>query len=157
MLGGYERDPQQHDGGALGLGFEIAQLPLDLQVLRRLADLVRDQLPIFQEIFARGLIREHRGGLPTVTPDGQKIVGPVESIPGLFVASGCNVGGLSTAPALGEALADLIVDGASWIDMSDMRPERFPLELTEGAGLRAAARRMYAYQYWRVKPAAVSA
>jgi glycine/D-amino acid oxidase-like deaminating enzyme len=152
MLGGYERDPQQHDAAALGPGFEIAQMPLDLQVLRRLADLVRDQLPIFQDVFARGLIREHRGGLPTVTPDGQKILGPVESVPGLFVASGCNVGGLSTAPALGEALAALIATGDAGVDLTDMRPERFPLELTAGAPLAAAARRQYAYQYWSEKP-----
>jgi glycine/D-amino acid oxidase-like deaminating enzyme len=155
MLGGYERDPQQHDADAFGADFAIAELPLDLQVLRRLADLVREQLPIFQEVFARGLIREHRGGLPTVTPDGQKILGPVESVPGLFVASGCNVGGLSTAPALGEALAELIADGRAWLDLGDMRPDRFPLELTGGEPLAAAARHQYAYQYWRVKPATV--
>jgi len=156
MLGGYERDPQQHDAAALGADFEIGQVPLDLQVLRRLADLVREQLPIFQEVFARGLIREHRGGLPTVTPDGQKIVGPVESVPGLFVASGCNVGGLSTAPALGEALAELIVDGRTWLELGDMRPERFGVELTGGDAMLAAARRQYGYQYWRVKPEAAS-
>jgi glycine/D-amino acid oxidase-like deaminating enzyme len=156
MLGGYEREPRQFDGADLPADFEIRDMPLDLQVLRRLADLVRDQLPIFQEVFGKNLIREHRGGLPTVTPDGQKILGQVESLPGLFVASGCNVGGLSTAPALGEALAELIATGSSTIDVSDMRPDRFPSELTGGDPLRTAARHSYAYQYWRVKPALVS-
>lgn len=92
-----------------------------------------------------------------MTPDGQKILGAVSGLPGLFVASGCNVGGLSTAPALGEALAELIVSGKSTIDVGVMSPDRFPLEVTAGAGLAAAARRQYAYQYWRAKPALVEA
>lgn len=153
MLGGYERDPRQLPD-ALD---DVASMELDLGVLRRLADLVKEQLPVFQEVFERGAIRVHRGGLPTVTPDGQKILGAVSGLPGLFVASGCNVGGLSTAPALGEALAELIVSGKSTIDVGAMSPDRFSLEVSGGAGLAAAARRQYAYQYWRVKPALVEA
>ena len=42
-----------------------------------------------------------------MTPDGQHIVGPVPGAAGLFVASGCNVAGLSIAPAIGEELARL--------------------------------------------------
>lgn len=63
--------------------------PLDLAVLRRLLDRVRDQLPVLHQ----APVRVHRGGIPTMTPDGQHIVGPVPGADGLFVASGCNVAG----------------------------------------------------------------
>ena len=48
MLGGYEQNPLQYDTGALPVRFDIADLPLDLSVLRGFADMVREQLPIFQ-------------------------------------------------------------------------------------------------------------
>ncbi|HEY3079436.1 MAG TPA: FAD-binding oxidoreductase [Chloroflexota bacterium] len=152
MLGGYEDDPRQYDGASLGDGFQIADLELDLGVLRRLADRVVAQLPVFQDVFARGLIREHRGGLPTVTPDGRLLVGPLGAVPGLYVASGCNVGGLSTAPAIGEALAELIALGRTRLDLSELWPDRFGPEYGDQVRLRAACQREYAYQYWTAKP-----
>ena len=48
---------------------------------------------------------EHRGGLFTMTPDGRFVIGPVPDPPGLWVASGCNGSGFSSALALGEVLA----------------------------------------------------
>ena len=152
MLGGYEDDPRQYDGAALPEGFQIADLELELGVLRRLADRVKAQLPIFQEVFARGLVREHRGGLPTMTPDGRLLVGPLSALPGLYLSSGCNVGGLSTAPSIGEALAELIATGRSATDLSSLAPDRFGPEYADTVRLRADCQREYAYQYWTKKP-----
>ena len=70
-------------------------------------------------------MREHRGGLPTMTADGQHIVGPASAIRGFYFASGCNVAGLSIAPALGEALAAWIIDGAPPIDLTPLSVSRF--------------------------------
>ena len=55
-----------------------------------------------------------------MTPDGQHIVGPVPGAAGFFVASGCNVAGLSIAPAIGEELARWIVDGRPSEDLGAM-------------------------------------
>jgi 4-methylaminobutanoate oxidase (formaldehyde-forming) len=87
-----------------------------------------------------------------VTPDGRLVIGPLKSVPGLYVASGCNVGGLSTAPAIGEALAELIATGRTQLDLSNLAPDRFGPEFGDEVRLRAAARREYAYQYWATKP-----
>ena len=70
-------------------------------------------------------VREHRGGIPTMTPDGEHIVGPAPAAEGFFFASGCNVAGLSISPALGEALAAWINDGRPPIDLSALSPARF--------------------------------
>ena len=48
-----------------------------------------------------------------MTPDGQHLVGPVPEAEGFFVTSVCNVAGLSVSPAIGEALAEWIVDRAA--------------------------------------------
>jgi glycine/D-amino acid oxidase-like deaminating enzyme len=152
MLGGYEEDPRQFEGEALPESWQIADMELDLAVLRRLADKVKQQLPVFQDVFAGGLIREHRGGLPTVTPDGRLLLGPLTAVPGLYVSSGCNVGGLSTAPALGEALAELIATGRSSHDLSEVAPDRFGPEYADAVRLRADCHATYAWQYTERRP-----
>ncbi len=145
MLGGYESDPLQVDVGALPPSFEIAELPLDIEVLWRLARSVSDQFPIFQDPAIR--IAEHRGGLPTLTTDDRYLVGPLPGVPGAWVMSGCCVGGLSDSPALGEAVAEWIVDGAPALDLSEISTARFAgRDLDEGE-LRERCRRAYATHY----------
>jgi glycine/D-amino acid oxidase-like deaminating enzyme len=150
MLGGYEQNPLQYDARALPPRFDIADLPLDLGVLRGFADAVREQLPIFQRVPEQIKLRVHRGGLPTMTADGEHTVGPVPGIRGLYVAGGCCVGGLSISPAIGEVLASWITDGAPPMDLSPLAPGREG-ELGEDA-LKAASRLHYAHHYWEHMP-----
>jgi glycine/D-amino acid oxidase-like deaminating enzyme len=140
LAGGYERTPTQFDMDQLPRTFSIADTPLDLATLHRLMDGVRDQFPVLQ----RPRIRVHRGGIPTMSPDGQHIVGPVPGADGLFVASGCNVAGLSVSPAIGEELAHWIVEGRPTEDLGAMSIERFGPEWRDESHLRRAA----AWEYW---------
>ena len=118
-------------------------------MLRGLANLVSDQLPFLGPLLEdRANLREHRGGLPTMTADDQHVVGPIAGVRGLWVATGCNVGGLTISPAIGEALAEWIVGGAPPMDLSPMSPNRFGPELDDEERLAAATRRRYARHYW---------
>ena len=107
--------------------FQIENLELDLSVLQRLAESVAAQFPIFRNVE----VQEYRGGLPTMTADGEHVLGPAPGISGLYVIGGCCVGGLSTAPALGELLAEWIVRGRPSIDLSFMAPDRLATGLPE--------------------------
>ena len=140
LVGGYETDPMPFDMAQLPTTFSIADTPLDLGVLLRLVKQVHDQFPALRE----PSIRVHRGGIPTMTPDGQHLVGPVPGAVGLFIASGCNVGGLSIAPAIGEVLAQWIVDGQPSQDLAPMSMARFGPEWTDERRLREAT----AWGYW---------
>jgi glycine/D-amino acid oxidase-like deaminating enzyme len=145
MLGGYEPDPLQPDVAALPPSFDMAELPLDIEVLRRLARSVSEQFPIFQDPAVR--VAEHRGGLPTITVDDRYLVGPLPGVPGAWVMSGCCVGGLSASPALGEAMAEWILDGAPKLDLSEVSTARFAgRDLDEGE-LRERCREAYATHY----------
>ncbi len=135
----------QVDAGAVPDSFEMAELPLDLEVLRRLARSVSEQFPIFQDPAIR--IAEHRGGLPTITTDDRYLVGPLPGVPGAWVMSGCCVGGLSVSPALGEAMAEWILDGAPALDLSEISTARFPGGELDEAELRERCRRAYATHY----------
>jgi 4-methylaminobutanoate oxidase (formaldehyde-forming) len=145
LFGGYEDVPRVVDAAALPPGFQIADLPLDLAVLQALIDEVADRFPILR--VAR--VAVHRGGLPTMTGDGQPLLGSVPGLEGFFVASGCCVGGLGLSPAAGRALADLIVDGKSEPDLAPLSVERFRGRLEDAAALEAACVAQYARRYVR--------
>jgi glycine/D-amino acid oxidase-like deaminating enzyme len=143
MLGGYEPDPLQYDMRSMPMDFQIKDLELDLSVLQRLAENVAEQFPIFRNV----ALQEHRGGLPTMTADGEHVLGPAPGISGLYIIGGCCVGGLSTAPALGELLAEWIVQGHPSMDLSFMAPDRLATGLPE-TELRERCKLQYAHHYW---------
>jgi glycine/D-amino acid oxidase-like deaminating enzyme len=145
MLGGYEPDPLQPDVAALPPSFDMAELPLDIEVLWRLARSVSEQFPIFQEPSIR--VAEHRGGLPTLTVDDRYLVGPLPGVTGAWVMSGCCVGGLSASPALGEAMAEWILDGAPALDLSEISTARFAARDFDEVELRERCRQAYATHY----------
>ena len=143
LWGVYEEDPRFFDMHSLGATFDIKDMPLDMEVLRSAADEVKAQIPILQT----AKVREFRGGIPTMTADGQHILGPVPAVDGFFFASGCNVAGLSISPTVGEALAAWIVDGKATVDLSPMSPTRFKDKTWSEQQLRREAAWQYRHFY----------
>jgi glycine/D-amino acid oxidase-like deaminating enzyme len=61
------------------------------------------------------------------TQDGLPLIGPVPEVAGAYVATAHSVWGILNAPATGEAMADLIVDGtAHALNLQAFRPDRMP-------------------------------
>jgi sarcosine oxidase subunit beta len=74
------------------------------------------------------------GGLYEMSPDGHAIVGAAPGVPNLYFANGSSGHGVMHAPALGQLVAELILDGeARALDIGALRPDRF----TSAAGARA--------------------
>lgn len=146
LWGVFEEGPRFLDMAALGPAFDVKDTPLDAAVLRRAAEDVKAQLPIL----GTAAVREHRGGIPTMTADGEHIVGPAPAAPGFFFASGCNVAGLSISPALGEALAAWIVDGRPPIDLAPLSIARFRAGTWPEEQLRRDAAWQYRHFYGAV-------
>jgi glycine/D-amino acid oxidase-like deaminating enzyme len=65
-----------------------------------------------------------------LTEDGLPLIGKVPQLAGAYVATGHNVWGILNGPATGEALAELIVEGASrTVDLAPFDPARLrPLD-----------------------------
>src|SRR3989442_14997300 len=99
MLGGYEADPLQVDVAALPPSFDMSELPLDIEVLWRLARSVGEQFPIFADPTIR--VAEHRGGLPTLTMGDRYLGGPLPGVAGAGGMGGCCVGGFRVVPPAG--------------------------------------------------------
>jgi len=65
-------------------------------------------------------------GVYDMTPDARPLLGETDGRPGLVLAAGFSGMGFKISPAVGEALAELIVAGAaSHVDLAAFRPGRF--------------------------------
>ena len=63
-----------------------------------------------------------------VTQDGMPVIGAVTGVEGAYVATGHSGWGMLNGTATGEAMGELIVDGAaSTVDISPFSPERLPV------------------------------
>lgn len=74
-------------------------------------------------------------GLRPFTPDGLPLIGPTE-IPGLWLATGHDGGGLSLGPLTGRLVAELVTTGKMSFPLEKVTPERF------AAARSAAGRRV---------------
>jgi glycine/D-amino acid oxidase-like deaminating enzyme len=62
-----------------------------------------------------------------VTQDGLPLIGKVPDVAGAYVATGHSVWGILNAPATGEAMTELILDGAARaVDLAAFDPARLP-------------------------------
>jgi sarcosine oxidase subunit beta len=67
-------------------------------------------------------------GLYEMSPDGHAIVGVAPGVPNLYLANGSSGHGVMHAPALGQLLAEIVLDGAARsLDVTALRPDRFTL------------------------------
>jgi sarcosine oxidase subunit beta len=66
------------------------------------------------------------GGLYEMSPDGHAIVGVAPGVPNLVLANGASGHGVMHAPALGQLVAEIVLDGAATsLDVAALAPERF--------------------------------
>jgi glycine/D-amino acid oxidase-like deaminating enzyme len=87
---------------------------------------------------ARSKVLARQACFRPVTEDGVPLIGGVPGVAGAYVATGHSVWGILNAPATGEAMAELILDGAShMVDLSPFDPGR--LQPFDAARLRMEA------------------
>lgn len=61
--------------------------------------------------------------------DGVPVLGEVSEVPGLIIAAGFCGHGFGIAPGVGHQLAELIVDGKTTVDISQLRYDRFKAKI----------------------------
>jgi glycine/D-amino acid oxidase-like deaminating enzyme len=91
------------------LPFDPADVRTDAPAIEQLESICERVSPAL----ARSKIIARQACYRPVTQDGLPLIGQVPGIAGAFVATGHSVWGVLNAPATGEALAELIVDGAA--------------------------------------------
>ena len=76
-------------------------------------DLLRDMAAGHSSLLASAEVIARQGCFRPVTADGVPLIGPVPGVPGAYVATGHGPWGILNAPATGEMLAEMILDGAA--------------------------------------------
>ncbi len=89
--------------------------------MERVIETALHRLPALE----RAGIRAAWAGLYEVTPDHQAILGPVAEVGGFWCACGFSGHGFMQAPAAGDLLAQLFVEGRSEVDLSELGHDRF--------------------------------
>jgi glycine/D-amino acid oxidase-like deaminating enzyme len=115
-----------------------ASLPLDPADVAPDADAIERLQAICERLsaaFREDRIVARQACFRPVTRDFLPLIGRVPHVQGAYIATGHNVWGILNAPATGEAMSELIIDGrSSAVDLRPFDPVRLPV-------LGAAARR----------------
>lgn len=90
----------------------------DDEWLARVIDMTRRRMPCLNGV----PLGERWSGFYEMSPDGHALLGRVDEH--RYVATGSSGHGVMHAPALGQLLAELIVDGRASIDVSALDPNR---------------------------------
>ena len=105
------------------LPVDPAEVGADAGAIDRLERMCREMSPAL----ASAKILARQACYRPVTRDGLPLIGRVPGVEGAYVATGHSVWGILNAPATGEAMAELIADGAAHsVDLSPFDPGRSP-------------------------------
>jgi glycine/D-amino acid oxidase-like deaminating enzyme len=105
------------------LPVDPAAVAPDPGAIDRLEAICRDLSPTL----AAAKILARQACFRPITRDGLPLIGRVPGVERAYVATGHSVWGMLNAPATGEAMADLIVEGAArTVDLTPFDPARLP-------------------------------
>ncbi len=109
----------RHHQGEAGLPGQTEQ-PVRPEDEAPVADLVRRFLPTLMDRPSAGAVCHY-----TNTADRHFVIGPHPANERIILASACSGHGFKFASALGEVLADLVIEGKTGFDLGPFRPDRF--------------------------------
>jgi len=102
-----------------------AEVMPDPGAIERLQDICAELSPVL----ARSPVLAQQACFRPVTRDGLPLIGPISDVNGAYVATGHSVWGILNAPATGEAMAEMILDGvARSVDLTAFAPGRMQPE-----------------------------
>ena len=114
-------------GGTLLLGssrqFAGFDRTVSLAVLQAIAARAARFLPALARV---GVMRSYAGLRPW-SPDHLPLIGPVQAVPGLYLAAGHEGAGIGLAPITGQLIAGWIATGDLPPVADELRPDRFEL------------------------------
>ncbi|MGH7911364.1 MAG: NAD(P)/FAD-dependent oxidoreductase [Candidatus Dormibacteraceae bacterium] len=112
------------DGVLFGMGERDERPTFDQHVdptfLERVVGVAERRLPPLLDLG----IQTSWVGLYEMTPDHQPFLGPVEEVEGFWCACGFSGHGFQMAPAVGNLLTQLLLDGRSDLDLAPFSPQR---------------------------------
>ncbi len=141
LIGIYEKEPEFWALDGIPPDFKEELLPPNLDPLMPHLEKLMKRLPLF----AGAGIKVVNNGPMCLTPDGLPLIGPVPDMPGLWLATGFNVG-IGTGGGSAEILANWMTTGQPPKGIDGIHADRFGNAMTKESAL-ASIRRVYARGY----------
>lgn len=143
LIGGFESNPNAWNVEGVPWEFTQQLLPPDWELFQELLEGAIRRVPEIEKAASVKLIN----GPDAMTPDGHYALGPVPTVPGMWVAAGMSLNGIAGAGGVGRVMAEWIMEGAPPFDVSEMNVRRFGAYLKDKEYASEKAREAYRYYY----------
>lgn len=143
LIGGFERHPVAWSVGGVPWDFTQQLLPSDWELFGEIMEGAVRRVPVL----ARAEPTHLTNGPEGITPDSRPLLGPVPGVPGFWVAAGLSHTGFGAGGAIGDILAEWLVEGEPPYDVSELNVRRFGPVYEDRAYATERARESYRYYY----------
>ncbi len=143
LIGGFERNPKAWSVDAVPWEFNQQLLNPDWELFDEIMQGAIRRIPVLAQAEAHKLIN----GPEAITPDSRPLVGPIPGRRGFYVAAGLSHTGFGAGGALGQIVAEWIVEGSPTIDTFELNAQRFGPIYTDRRYTTERARESYRYYY----------
>jgi 4-methylaminobutanoate oxidase (formaldehyde-forming) len=143
LIGGFEVEPKAWSVDGVPWDFTQKLLPPDWELFDPIMAGAIKRVPILAGAELMHLVNGPEG----ITPDSRPLVGPVPGRSGFFVAAGLSHTGFGGGGALGQIVAEWIVNGEPTSNVSELNVRRFGPIYAERVYTAERTRESYKYYY----------
>jgi len=143
LIGGFERSPVAWSVDGVPWDFTQQLLPSDWELFGEIMEGAIRRVPVL----ARAEPAHLTNGPEGITPDSRPLLGPVPGVPGFWAATGLSHTGFGAGAAIGDILAEWLVEGEPPYDVTEMNVRRFGPVYEDRGYAAARARESYKYYY----------
>ncbi|MGH7322974.1 MAG: FAD-dependent oxidoreductase [Candidatus Rokuibacteriota bacterium] len=143
LIGGFERDPVAWSVDGVPWDFTQRLLPSDWELFGEIMEGAIRRVPILAKAELAHLVNGPEG----ITPDSRPLLGPVPGVPGFWVAAGLSHTGFGAGGAIGEIMAEWLVEGEPPYDVTELNARRFGPVYDDPMYAAERARESYRYYY----------
>jgi 4-methylaminobutanoate oxidase (formaldehyde-forming) len=144
LIGGFERHPKAWSVDGVPWEFDRQLLNPDWELFNEIMEGAIRRIPVLAQAEIHRLIN----GPEAITPDSRPLLGPVPGRRGYFVAAGLSHTGFGAGGALGQLMAEWIIEGTPGIDASELNVLRFGANYADRQFTTERARESYRYYYF---------
>ena len=143
LIGGFEREPVAWSVDGVPWDFTQKLLPSDWELFGEIMEGAIRRVPIL----GRAEMAHLTNGPEGITPDSRPLLGPVPGVPGFWAAAGLSHTGFGAGAAIGDIIAEWLVEGEPPYDVGEMNVRRFGPVYEDRAYAAERARESYRYYY----------
>ncbi len=143
LIGGFEKEPVAWSVGGVPWDFTSKLLASDWELFGPIMEGAIKRIPILEKAELMHLVN----GPEAITPDSRPLLGPVPGVRGFWAACGLSHTGFGAGGAIGEIIANWIVNGEPPYDVTEMNVRRFGPIMEDRPYAAERARESYKYYY----------